>query len=225
MQNDNIASVKQARESALSTNKVLKNTYLLLSMTLLFSSGIAMLAVHLNVQPPGLIITLAGMFGLMFLTQKLSNSPMGLLAIFAFTGFMGYLIGPIVNMYLHAFTNGSQLVASALGGTGVIFFALSGYAVTTKKDFSYMGGMLFVAVSVAFLAGIGAMIFNMPLLSIAVSGAFALISSAMILFQTSQIINGGERNYIMATISLYVSLFNLFLSLLRILSVFAGNRD
>jgi modulator of FtsH protease len=179
----------------------------------------------INAAPPNLVILLVGMFGLSMLTTALRNSPWGLLAIFAFTGFMGYTLGPILNMYLTTFTNGAELVVTSLGATGVIFLGLSAYVLATQKDFSYMGGMLFVASMVAFMAGIGAVIFHMPVLQLFVSGAFALISSGMILFQTSQIISGGERNYIMATVSLYVSLFNLFVSLLQILSVFSGRRD
>ncbi len=211
--------------AALSVNKVLRNTYLLLSMTLLFSAACAFYAIISNAQPLGIIVFLVGMFGLSMLTRSLRNSVWGIPAIFAFTGFMGYMLGPILNMYLVSFTNGSSLVFTALGMTGIIFVGLSLYALTTRKNFSYLGGFLFAAFLVSFLAGIGAILFHMPLLSLVVSGAFALLSSAAILYQTSLIIHGGERNYIMATISLYVSLFNLFLSLLRLLSVFAGSRD
>lgn len=218
-------AVKQATASILSTHVVLRNTYFLLSLTLLFSAGMAAFAMVTNAAPPHFVILLVGMFGLSMLTTALRNSGWGLLAIFAFTGFMGYTLGPMLNMYLLAFTNGAQLIITALGSTGIIFLGLSAYALTTQKDFSYMSGMLFVASMVAFMAGIGAMLFNLPMLQLVVSGAFALISSAMILFQTNQIIMGGERNYIMATISLYISLFNLFVSLLQILSVFSGKRD
>ena len=218
-------ALKRATASVLSTHAVLKNTYFLLSLTLLFSAGMAAFAMLTNAPSPHFIILLAGMFGLSMLTTALRNSAWGLVAIFAFTGFMGYTLGPMLNMYLLAFTNGAQLIITALGATGIIFLGLSAYALITQKDFSYMGGMLFVISMVAFMAGIGAMLFHLPMLQLVVSGAFALIASGMILFQTNQIIMGGERNYIMASISLYVSLFNLFVSLLQILSVFSGRRD
>ncbi len=206
----------------LTTNKVLRNTYLLLSMTLLFSAATAGLAMTLNLAPFGMLATFIGFYGLLFLTTKFSNSALGLVFVFALTGFMGLTLGPILSFYLHAFTNGHELVIMALGGTGAIFLGLSAYALTTRKDFSYLGGFLMVGVLVAFLAGIGAMVFAIPALSLAVSAMFILLMSGMILLQTSQIINGGERNYILATISLYVSIYNLFLSLLQILGVFNG---
>ena len=209
-------------ESILATNKVLKNTYLLLSMTLLFSAATAGLAMTLNLAPFGMLVTFVGFYGLLFLTTKFSNSALGLVFVFALTGFMGLTLGPIISMYLHAFTNGHELVIMALGGTGAIFLGLSAYALTTRKDFSYLGGFLMVGILVAFLAGIGAMVFAIPALSLAVSAMFILLMSGMILLQTSQIINGGETNYILATISLYVSIYNLFLSLLQILGVFNG---
>ena len=221
MQRENFA-VTQKRESVLATNKVLRNTYLLLSLTLIASAATAGFAMVTNAPPLGFVITLVGMFGLMFLTQRLSNNPWGVASIFAFTMFMGYTIGPILNLYMHQYANGSELIMTAFGGTAVIFLSLSAYTITTRKDFSYMGGFLFAAIIVAFIAGIGAMLFQMPLLQLVVSAAFMLISSGLILFQTSAIINGGERNYIMATITLYVALYNMFLSLLRILSALSG---
>lgn len=220
----NTTSIKRVHTSALATNKVLRNTYLLLSLTLLCSATTATWAMLVNAAPPNIFIVLAGMFGLSMLTTALRQSAWGLAAIFAFTGFMGYILGPMLNAYIHAFTNGPQLIATALGGTGVIFLALSMYATVSQKSFSYMGGFLFVAIWVAFMAGLASIFFALPLLHLIVSAAFVLISSGLILFQTSEIINGGERNYIMATISLYVALFNLFVSLLHILSAFAGDR-
>jgi modulator of FtsH protease len=135
---------------------------------------------------------------------------------------MGLTLGPILNFYL-ATANGSQMVMTALGGTGVIFLAMSGYALTSRKDFSFMGGFLMVGILVAFLGGIAAMIFSMPLMSLVVSGMFVLLMSGLILFETSNIIHGGETNYIMATVSLYISIYNLFLSLLHLLTAFGGN--
>jgi modulator of FtsH protease len=181
------------------------------------------LAMTMNLPHPGMIITMVMYFGLLFLTTKLRNSAWGLVSIFALTGFMGLTLGPIINMYVQSFSNGHQLVMTALGGTGVIFVGLSAYALTTRKDFSFLGGFLMVGVLVAFLAGIGAMVFSLPGLSLAVSAMFILLMSGMILFQTSEIIHGGETNYILATVSLYVSIYNLFLSLLQILGIFGGD--
>jgi len=209
--------------SILAGNKLLKNTYLLLSMTLLFSAATAGVAMALNLPHPGFIITLVGYFGLLFLTTKFRNSAWGLVFVFALTGFMGMTLGPILNLYIKAFSNGHELILMALGGTGAIFMGLSGYALTTKKDFSFMGGFLMVGILVAFLAGIGAMVFAIPALSLAVSAMFILLMSGMILWQTSDMIHGGETNYIMATINLYVSIFNLFTSLLQILGVIGGD--
>ncbi len=220
MRLQSVASHSEA--SILSTNKMLRNTYTLLSMTLLFSAATAGLAMYFNLPHPGMIITMVGYFGLLFLTSKFSNSALGLLFVFALTGFMGLTLGPIINMYVQAFSNGHELVLTALGGTGVIFLGLSAYALTTRKDFSFLGGFLMVGVLVAFLAGIGAMIFSIPALSLAVSAMFILLMSGMILFQTSAIINGGETNYIMATVTLYISIYNLFLSLLHLLTAFSG---
>ncbi|MBS0350745.1 MAG: Bax inhibitor-1/YccA family protein [Proteobacteria bacterium] len=212
-------------ESALAVNRVLRNTYLLLSLTLLFSAGMAAWAIVTNAPPFNFIALLVGMFGLYFLTTWLRNSAWGLVAIFAYTGFMGYTLGPVLNFYIHNFSNGSQIIMTSLGATGLIFLGLSAYALTTRKNFSYMGGFITVAVMVAFLLGLGAMIFNIPLLQLFISGAFAVLSSAFILYTTSQIIHDGERNYIMATISLYISIFNLFVNLLRILSFFGGGNN
>jgi modulator of FtsH protease len=213
----------RSEAGVLATNKVLRNTYMLLSMTLLFSAAMAAVAMTLNLPHPGLIITMVGYFGLLFLTTRFSNSSLGLLFVFALTGFMGMTLGPILNMYVHTFSNGHELILTALGGTGVIFLGLSGYALTTRKDFSFMAGFLMVGVLVAFFAGIAAMLFSVPALSLAVSAMFILLMSGMILFQTSEIIHGGETNYILATVSLYVSIYNLFTSLLQLLGVFGGD--
>lgn len=204
-------------------NKVLKNTYALLSLTLLFSGAVAGLSMAFNWPHPGMLITLVGYFGLLFLTTRFRNSALGLVFVFALTGFMGLTLGPIVSYYLNTVTNGHQLVMMALGGTGVIFLGLSGYVLTTRKDFSFLGGFLFAGILVAFLAGIGAALFSMPALSLAVSAMFILLMSGLILYQTSEIIHGGETNYIMATVTLFVSIYNIFLSLLQLLGVFGGD--
>ncbi|MCK5829989.1 MAG: Bax inhibitor-1/YccA family protein [Methylococcales bacterium] len=216
-------ATSSSEASILSSNKVLKNTYLLLSMTLLFSAATAGIAMHLNLPPLGMIMTMVGYFGLLFLTSRFKNSSIGIICVFALTGFMGLTLGPIISMYMNNFSNGHELVMTALGGTGVIFLGLSGYALTTRKDFSFLGGFLMVGILVAFLAGIGAVIFSIPALSLAVSAMFILLMSAMILYETSAIIHGGETNYIMATVSLYISIYNLFLSLLQILGIFGGD--
>ena len=215
-------SATRSETQILATNKVLKNTYTLLAMTLLFSAAAAGLSMKMNMPHFGMIITMVGYFGLLFLTQKFRNSSLGLLFVFMLTGFMGLTLGPILNMYL-SMANGEQLVMTALGGTGVVFLGLSGYALTSRKDFSFMGGFLMVGILVAFLGGIASAIFSMPILSLAISGMFVLLMSGLILYQTSQIIHGGETNYIMATVTLYISIYNLFLSLLHLLGAFGGD--
>jgi len=224
MQPDNYLLTSQ-RESVLATNAVLRNTYILLGFTLIFSAITAGIAMFTNAAPLNPIITLVGYFGLLFLTNYLRNSAWGILSIFALTGFMGYTLGPILNHYVTSFTNGHELIMMSLGATGLIFFALSGYALISRKDFSFMAGFLMVGMIVAFLASLGAMFFHVPGLMLAISAMFVLLSSGLILFQTSQIIHGGETNYISATITLYVSLYNLFLSLLNLLGAFSGNKE
>ena len=199
--------IARSQESAIAVNKVLRNTYVLLSMTLLFSALCAGVSMALNLPHPGLILTLVGYFGLVF--------------VFALTGFMGYTLGPILNAYL-ALANGGQLVMTALGATGAIFLGLSGYAMMSKRDFSFMGSFLLVGILVGFLAGLGAVLFEMPGLSLAVSAMFVLLMSGLILFETSNIVRGGETNYIMATVTLFVSIFNLFTSLLHLLGFMSG---
>ena len=216
-------SVVRSADAALATNKVLKNTFTLLSMTLLFSAAVAGVSMAFNWPHPGLLITLVGYFGLLFLTYKLANSVWGLAAVFALTGFMGLTIGPIVSHYLTAFQNGHQLVMLAMGGTGLIFLGLAGYAMTTRKDFSFMAGFLTVGILVAFLGSLVAVFFQIPGLSLAVSAMFVLLMSGLILYQVSEIVRGGETNYILATVTLFVSIYNLFLSLLQLLGVFAGD--
>lgn len=212
------ATVLGARTSALTTNKVLRNTYLLLGATLGFSAVMAAVSMALNFPHMGLL-TLVGYFGLLFAVHKTQNSSWGLLWIFALTGFMGLTLGPILNMYLKMLPNGDQVILTALGTTAAAFLGLSAYAVKSEKDFSFLGGFLFVGAMGAFILGLVAYFFNMPTLSLVVSGMFLIVSSALILFQTSAIIKGGETNYIMATVSLYVSIYNMFLSLLHILGV------
>lgn len=209
------AAAQSGWGSSIASHKVLRNTYALLSLTLLFSAGTAALGVALRLPAPGMIVTLAGYFGLLFLVHKVQNSGWAIPAVFALTGFMGYTLGPVLSMHL-ALPGGAQSIALALGATGATFLALSGWVLATKRDFSFMGGFLFAGMVVALLAGIGAMFFELPALGLAVSAIVALLSAGLILFETSRIVNGGETNYVLATVSLFVSLFNLFTSLLSL---------
>ena len=226
LQKDNLlakATISLIPDNALTTTKVvLRNTYLLLSLTLLFGAFIAGITVVSHAPPLHWLITVAGYFGLLFVVTRLCNSAWGLLAVFVLTGFLGYTLGPILSLYL-ALPNGSQLVMTALAGTGVVFLALSSYALVSHKDFSFMGAFLMVGMLVTFLASIGAVLFNLPVLSLAVSAMVILLMSGMILWQTSEIIHGGETNYIMATVTLYTTIFNLFVNLLQILGVVSSD--
>ena len=203
--------------------RVLRNTYALLAMTLLFSAGVAVATLTLQLPAPGLVVTLVGYFGLLFAVHRLQNSGWALPAVFALTGFMGYTLGPLLTNAL-ALPGGAQTVTLALGATGVTFLALSSYVLLTRRDFSFMGGFLFVGMVIALLAGIAAMFFQMPALGLAVSAMMALLSAGLILFETSRIVNGGETNYVMATVGLYVSVFNLFTSLLSLFGL-GGSSD
>lgn len=214
--NNQGVTLSRAEASVLSTNKVIRNTYVLLSLTLAFSAVVAGVSLSLGLPHPGMLLTLVGYFGLLFLTAKLRNSAAGLVSVFALTGFMGYTLGPILAHYL-SLPNGHSIVMQAMGGTAAIFLGLSGYALTTRKDFSFMGGFLMVGMIVAIVASLGAFFFDIPALSLAVSAACVLLMSGFILYETSNIIHGGETNYIMATVSLFVSIFNLFTSLLHLL--------
>jgi modulator of FtsH protease len=222
MKNSAIAATYGGQTATASGNKVLRNTYMLLSMTLLFSGLTAGVSMALNLPHPGLLLTLGGYFGLLFLTTRYRDSAAGLAFVFALTGFMGYTLGPILNSYL-ALANGGQIVMTAMLSTGAIFVGLSAFTLMTRRDFSFMGNFLMVGILVAFLAGLGAIFFEMPMLSLAVSSMFVLLMSGLILYQTSSLIQGGETNYIMATVTLYVSIFNLFTSLLHLLGFMGGD--
>ena len=209
--------------SAVSINKVLRNTYMLLSMTLLFSALTAVISMMVQVGPG---ISLACSFGALALIwlvlPRTANSSAGIGVVFAITGLLGFGLGPILNNYL-ALSNGSEIIATALGGTGVIFLALSGYVLTTRKDFSFMGGFLMVGLIIVLLAAVANIFFMIPALSLAVSGAIILVMSGLILYDTSRIIHGGETNYVLATIGLYLNIYNIFVSLLQILGIFGGD--
>ena len=217
-----IARPHGGAESGFATNKVIRNTYMLLSVTLAFAALTAGVSVALKLPHPGLIVTLIGFFGLLFGITRMRNSAWAIPLVFALTGFMGYTLGPIISHYL-SLPNGGQTVMMAMGGTAAIFLGLSSYALTTKKDFSFMGGFLMVGVLVAFLAGLAAIFFEIPALSLTVSAAFVSLMSGLILFETSNIIHGGETNYVMATVSLFVSIFNLFTSLRQLLGFMSGD--
>ncbi len=208
-------------ESALATNKVLRNTYWLLALTLLCTAGCAFIAANIGVPYFGPWVTLIGYFALLFATSKTSNSPLGLVFIFLLTGFMGFTLGPLLGAVARV-PGGSDMIMTAFGVTGVSFLGLSAYAITSRRDFSFIRGFLMVGILGAFLLGLVAMIFHLSTLSLVVSSAFLLLSAGLILYQTGEIINGGERNYILATITLWVSIYNMFMSLLHLLMAFSG---
>lgn len=209
-------------EGVLATNKVLRNTYLLLSMTLLFSAFTAAIAMWMNI-PQGAALVLSLMsFGLLFWVHKSADSSQGLIAVFAFTGCLGAALGPMLNYYL-ALANGPMMVMQALGGTSLIFLTLSGYALTTRKDFSFLGGFLMVGIVLAVVAMLLNIFLQIPVLSLALSAAIIMLMSGFILFDTSRIIHGGETNYIRATVGLYLNIYNMFTSILHLLGAFGGD--
>ncbi len=222
MQTSMNSSATQSPVSVLESNKVLRNTYALLSLTLLFSAITAGGSLLLQLPHPGIIISLVGFVGLYFLTAKLRNSVWGLPAVFALTGFMGYTLGPIVGHYL-SMPGGGSIVMNAMAMTGIIFLSLSAYVLTTKKNFSFMGGFLMVGIILGVVGSLAAFFFEIPALSLAVSAMFVLLMSGFILYETSNILHGGETNYIMATVSLYISIYNLFTSLLHLLGFMGGD--
>lgn len=219
----NQPAVSRTAESALATNNVLRNTYSLLSMTLLFSALMAAVSMYIETGPGTYLLSVGGAFLLIWLVlPRTANSTAGLGVVFAITGLLGFSLGPILSMYLSV-SNGSQTIMTALGGTGVIFLGLSGYALTTKRDFSFLGGMLFVGLLVVLFAALANIFFQIPALSLAISSAVILIMSGFILYDTSRIIRGGETNYILATVSMYLSIFNIFIHLLNILGALGGD--
>ncbi|KAA1188253.1 Bax inhibitor-1/YccA family protein [Pseudohalioglobus sediminis] len=209
-------------ESVIATNKVLRNTYMLLGMTLAFSAATAGVSMAMGLpQGAALLLMLVG-FGLLFVVNKMADSSKGLWAIFAFTGVMGASLGPMLNFYL-SMPGGPALVMQALGGTALVFFGLSAYALTTRKDFSFMGGFLMVGLLVAVVASIANIFMGIPAVSLAISAAVVMIMSGLILFDTSRIINGGETNYIRATVALYLNIYNLFIHMLHLLTALGGD--
>lgn len=213
--------VNSQEESLLSTHKVLRNTYFLLGLTMAFSAVVAYISMSLNLPYPNLIVLLVGFYGLLFVTNRLANSAWGILAAFAFTGFMGYTIGPILNMYV---ARGMEdLIMLAFAGTAIVFFACSAYVLTTKKDMSFLSTAIFSLFIVLLLGIVASFFFKIPALAVGISALFVVFSTMTILYETSNIIHGGETNYIRATVSIYVSIYNLFISLLRLLSIFSSD--
>lgn len=213
--------VNSQEESLLSTHKVLRNTYFLLGLTMAFSAVVAYISMSLNLPYPNLIVLLVGFYGLLFVTNRLANSAWGILAAFAFTGFMGYTIGPILNMYV---ARGMEdLIMLAFAGTAIVFFACSAYVLTTKKDMSFLSTAIFSLFIVLLLGLVASFFFQIPALAVGISALFVVFSTMTILYETSNIIHGGETNYIRATVSIYVSIYNLFISLLRLLSIFSSD--
>lgn len=209
--------------SGVSINKVLRNTYLLLSMTLLFSALMAGVSTMVQVGYGVSMICSFGAMGIIwFVLPRVANSSAGIGVVFLITGMLGFGLGPMLNHYM-SLSNGSELIATSLGGTAVIFLALSGYVLTTRRDFSFMGGFLFVGFIVIIMAALANIFFQIPALSLAISAGIILVMSGFILFDTSRIIHGGETNYILATVSLYLSIYNIFVSLLQILGIFGGD--
>jgi modulator of FtsH protease len=204
------------------TNKVLRNTYMLLGMTLAFSAVTATISMVLQLPTFMYLVFFLVGFGLLFVVNRMADSAKGLPAIFAFTGVMGAALGPLLNVYL-ALPNGPNLVLQSLGGTALIFFGLSAFALQSKRDFSFMGGFLFAGLLVAIVAMIANIFLAIPALSLTISAAVVMIMSGLILMDTSRIVHGGETNYIRATVGLYLNIFNLFVHLLHLLGVFGGD--
>ncbi|MEO8401418.1 MAG: Bax inhibitor-1/YccA family protein [Gammaproteobacteria bacterium] len=219
--NDTITTRRE--QSLLATNSVLRNTYLLLSLTLLFSAGTASLAMANQASFGSSMVAFIVGFVLLFATTALRNSAWGILAVFAFTGCMGYSMGPMLNQFIRGYTNGGQLILTALGGTGITFFLCSAYVMTTKKDLSHWGKFLMIGLVVCIIAGIANIFLKMPAMQLGISTLVTFISAMLIMFDTSRIINNGESNYILATISLFLDILMLFQNLLMLLGALTGN--
>ncbi len=214
-------TITRTQESVLATNKVLRNTYALLSMTLVFSAVMAFVGVQMGISHgAALVADIVAIVMLWFVLPRTANSATGIPVIFAITGLLGFGLGPVLSYYL---TVNPSIVMTALGGTGVIFLGLSAYALTTRKDFSFMGGFLMVGLFVVLGAALLNIFMQMPVLFLVVNAAIILIMSGFILYETSSIIHGGETNYIMATASIFLSLLNMFQALLHLLGAFSGD--
>ena len=215
-------SFSRSQPSVLETNKVLRNTYMLLAMTMVFSAVCAGITMAMGIGPGVSLMMTLGAFVTLFILHKKAETSAGLAWVFVFTGLMGGSLGFTLNAYL-GLANGPELIMQALGGTALIFFALSAYALTSKKDFSFLGGFLMIGLVVVIVAAIANLFFAVPAVSLALSAAIIFIMSGLILFDTSRIINGGETNYIRATVSLYLNIYNIFVSLLHLLGAFGSD--
>ncbi len=216
-------SVTNTAQNVAAVNKVIRNTYTLLSMTLVFSAIMAAVSTYAQMPPMTYLLSIGGAFLLIWLVlPKTANSTAGLGVVFAITGLMGFGLGPILTQYL-SLPNGPQIVATAFGGTGVIFLGLSGYALTTRKNFSFMGGFLFAGLLMVLVAAVANIFLGMPALSLAISAVVIMLMSGFILYDTSQMIHGGETNYLFMTVSLYINIFNIFVNLLHILGVMSDD--
>lgn len=207
------------QESVLATNRVLRNTYLLLAATLLFSAAMAGVSMAVGMPYLGPVVTLVGYFGLLFLTYRLRNSAAGIGAVFALTGFMGLTLGPILSNYLQAVPNGGELVLTSLGATGLVFVGLSTYVLRSRRDLSFMGGFLLVGLFGLLGVILLSLLVDLSAFQMAISGGVVLLMGALILYETSAIVHGGQTNYVLATVSLYVSIYNIFLNLLALLGL------
>ena len=209
----------RAEPAVVTTNKLIRNTYTLLSMTLLFSAVTAGLSMALDMGPGTYLASTLGALGLVwFALPRTANSAGGIGVVFAITGLLGFGLGPVLSTYL-SLPNGTETVMMALGGTGIIFLGLSAYALTTRRDFSFMGGFLFVGMLVVLGAALLNIFLAVPALNLTIAAAIALLMSGFILHDTSRLVNGGETNYVLATVGLYLSIFNLFISLLQLLGL------
>ena len=215
---------KTQTRSVVRENAVLRNTYFLLGLSLLCSAITSTLFLMYPV-PINPFFSMIIMFGLLFLVQATAHTAAGIIATFAFTGYMGYSLGPILHLALYGFANGPELVATTTLCVGTIFIGLSAYVATTQQELSYLGGTLFSLLFSGIILSFAGIFFQIPLLVLGVNALFVLIFSGLIMYHTSEIIHGGETNYILATISLYLALFNLFVSVLRIMMMFAGNQN
>ena len=214
----------RSSESVLSTNKLIKNTYTLLSGTLIWSALMAVVSMAIAPPPMISLVSSLGALGLIwFVLPRTANSSAGLWVVFALTGLLGFGLGPTLNYYIAALSNGPQIIATAFGGTGIIFLGLSGYALSTRHDFSFMGGFIFAGMLVVMMASLAGLFLHMPALHLAISAAVILLMSGYILFETSQMVNGGQTNYIVATVGLYLAILNIFTSLLQLLGAMSGD--
>lgn len=222
--NENISTITRSSSSAIAMNRVLRNTYMLLSLTLLFSGFTAAISMFLKMPPMTYLISvIGGMVIAMFVLPRFANSTAGIGIVFLITGLLGFGLGPMLTMYA-SLPNGGNIIMLAFGGTGVIFMGLSAYVLATKKDFSFLGGFLMVGFLLVLVAALANIFMQIPALSLMISAVVIMIMSGFILYDTSRIIHGGETNYILATIGLYMTIFNIFISLLQILGIM-GNDD